>query len=335
MLRPTSVTGKWLQAVDQVHPPVAVARRRGRPQIYPPAVIIRCYLLMLFLPHLRQHARLHAYLCGHPRVCRLVGLTQVPHRTTFVRRFNGLEGELEHRIRHLGAAFISAGLVHVHVLLADGTLHQAAGTVWPSRFWRQHELPPTLRHVDQQAGWGRSPYRGWVWGYRSHVVVGLTAEDQPVPLLMCVAPGHKQDNVLLAQQLPHLPAEATVLVADSGYEDHKLVQQWERCDEYGIQTRWLVVPPKRRRGQPAAWRQQAQVRCEIEEVELPRLRSKRIEPFFGHWKAAFDLQVLPFQGTQARTFLLLAMYGYQLLVWNNLQAGRPTYAYKELLLDAL
>lgn len=335
MLRPTSITGKWLRAVDTVHPPIGAVRRRGRPYVYPTSVIIRCYLLMLFMPGLRRHAKLHAYLCTHPVVCRLIGLSQVPHRTTFVRRFTGLEHELEQRIQQLGLAFIAAGLVSVHVLLADGTLHRAAGAAWPSKYWRRNELPPELRHVDQQAGWGRSPYHGWVWGYRSHVVVGLTADNQPVPLLMCVAPGHVQDNVLLRQQLADVPAAATALVLDSSYEDHKLVQQWEQYDDYGIQTRWLVVQPKRRAGRPAAWRQQAQVRCEIEEVELRRLRSKRIEPFFGHWKAAFDLQAVPFHGPQARCFLLLAMYGYQLLIWRNLHTGCPMFAYQHLLLDTL
>jgi hypothetical protein len=332
MIATSNALRNWLGSVDRVHGCIKSGRRRGRPYSYSTTVIIRCYLLMFLNPRLRQHAALHAFLVQHVIVRRLVGLTVVPHRTTLSRRFKALEQPLKARIWAMGWAFVTSGLVELHVLIADGTLHEAAGPSWAARYQKQGLLPPTLRHIDQAAGWGKSPYRGWVWGYRSHPVVALTADLQPVPLLMDATPADVQDNTILLRQLPWLPDQATALLLDSSYEDHALVQAWQRQDGTGGLARWLLIEPKKRRGQPAAWRQQLEVWRYIAEPDLYQLRGTRIEPFFAHWKAAFDLQRLPLQGQDAIVYLLLAMYAYQLLIWDNCQAGRPIYAYQHLIL---
>jgi hypothetical protein len=323
---------KWLALVDHVGPRVRERRQRGHPYVYPTSTLVRCYLLMLINPRLRQYAALHTFLVRHPLVRWLVGLPAVPHRTTLSRRFQDLEGPLQARIWAMGLAFVLAGLVELHVLLADGTLHQAAGPSWPHNYKDQGVLPKGLHHVDQQAGWGKSSYRGWVWGYRSHVVVALSPTFEPIPLLMAAAPASVQDNVLLKEQLPWLPAESTVLLVDSSYEDETLLRAWLRTDDAGILDRWLVLEPRARAGRPADWRQQQQVWHAVEEHELYTLRGELIEPFFGHWKQAFQLDRLPFQGQAAKVFLLLAMYAYQLLIWDNMRSGRPTFSYQHMML---
>lgn len=332
MIQKATPLRQWLWAVDRVHDRVEAPHARGHPYVYAPTVILRCYLLMLVYPRVRKHAALHRFLCHHRWVRVWVGLSRVPHRTTLSRRFKALEAELRARIRAMGLTFILAGYVQVHVLMADGTLHQAAGPSWPAEYQKRGELPAKLRHVDRHAGWGKSSYHGWVWGYRTHPVVALTPDLEPIPIVADARPAQVQDNTILAEQLSDLPAEATVLLLDSSYEDHALVTAWERQDGAGVLTRWMVIDPKRRPGEPAAWRQHMQVRRFIEEGALYALRSKLIEPFFAHWKQAFELDRLPLQGRDAPVYLLLALYGYQLLIWTNWQAGRPTYAYQPLIL---
>ena len=322
---------KWLGSVDTVHRCVEPPRR-GRPHMYATSVIIRCYFLMLIHPRLRKHAALHTFLSRHALARALVGLEQVPHRTTFSRRFKALEQGLRDRIGAMGLAFILAGYVEVHVLMADGTLHHASGPSWPAQYQKEGRLPEKLRHVDRSAGWGKSPYHGWVWGYSTHPVVALTANFELIPLVAEATPADVQDNTILARQLPLLPDEATALLLDSSYEDQALFTAWQRYDEYGLLSRWLVVDPKARPGQPAPWRQQLQVWRTLEEADLYRLCGKLMEPFFAHWKEAFDLDVVPLQGQDAPVFLLLALYAYQLLIWDNLHTQRPTYAYKHLIL---
>lgn len=322
---------KWLGAVDTVHGRIRQQRRRGHPYVYTTTVIIRCYLLMLLYPRVRKHAALHTFLCRHCQARMLVGLDTVPHRTTLSRRFKALEGALRARIWAMGLAFVLHGCVELHILLADGTLHQATGPSWPAKYQKQGVLPQTLRHVDRSAGWGKSPYHGWVWGYRTQPVVALTPNLEPIPLLADAQPGHVQENTILARQLPWLPPDATVLLLDSSYEDEALVTAWQQ-DDAGVLMRWLVVDPKKRRGRPAPWRQQLQIYRLLEEADLYSLRGKLIEPFFAHWKEAFELDVVPLQGKDACAYLLLALYGYQLLIWDNLQTGRPTYAYQHLVL---
>jgi hypothetical protein len=322
---------KWLKLVDQVHGRVKSPKRAGRPYCYSDSVLIRCYLLTLVLPPLRQHADLHRFLSAHRLVRWLVGLPVLPHRTTFSRRMKALEAPLKARIWALGLAFIFSGQVQLHILLADGTLHQADGPSWPAKYKKEGMLPKKLRHVDTQAGWGFSPYHGWVWGYRTHPVVALTSDLEPIPVLAEVVAADVQDNTILARQLPWLPPEATVLLLDSSYEDQALVEAWTCTDDEGLLTRWLVIDPKKRRGQPSPWRQQLQVWRHVQEPDLYALRGQLIEPFFAHWKAAFQLDRLTFRGQDARVFLLLALYGYQLLIWLNRATGRPTFAYQHLL----
>ncbi len=326
--------GKWLNSVDTVHGRVRERRGRGRPYVYPTSVLLRCYLLMLIYPPVRSYSALHRFLQAHRFICQLVGLPQVPHRTTFSRRLKAMEDALRARVWAMGLAFILYGYVELHVLIADGTLHKAAGPSWPAKYQKEGIMPVKLRHVDREAGWGKSPYHGWVWGYRTHLVVALTPKGEPIPILGQATTGEVQDNVILREQLPWLPEDATVLLLDSSYEDEALVQAWERRDEQGLWTRWVVLDPKARRGQARAWRQRMQVWRELEEKDLYSLRSKLIEPFFGRWKDALDLAQLPLQGKAARAYQLLALYGYQLLIWNNLRDGRPTYAYQHLILGS-
>jgi hypothetical protein len=325
---------RWLQSSDEAHARIRIKDppRSGRPYVYPTSVLIRCYLLMLLVPRLRHHATLQRFLAGHRRVGRLLGLNQVPHRTTFSRRFKGLALPLRRRIWAMGLGFVQAGVVELHILLADGTLHRAAGPEWPHTYQKRGEIPGRLRGLDTLAGWGHSPYRKWVWGYRTHPVVALTAGLLPVPILADARPANAQDNTILEAQLPWLPEEATVLVLDSSYEDHTLLDLWQQRGADGILDRWMIVDPRHRTGQPADWRQQMQVWRQIEEVELYQLRGQLIEPFFGHWKAAFQLEQLPVRGRDAPVYLLLALYAYQLLIWMNWNEGRHLYAYQHLIL---
>lgn len=322
----------WLESVDSVHARLRRTKTSpGRPYVYPTSVLLRCYLLMLIYPPVRGYAPLHTFLTRHRCVCRLVGLREVPHRTTLMRRFKVLAPDLKARIWAMGWAFILAGYVQVHVLMADGTLHRALGPEWPAKLKKHDIVPPKLRHLDHYAEWGISPYHGWVYGYRSHVVVGLTPDAQVLPLLAAAAPANVQDNTLLKQQMPWLPQESTAILLDSNYEDHALIDAWEQTDEAGVLLRWLLIQPKERSGRPADWRQALQVRFVVQDNDLAHLRGSRMEPFFAHWKDAFQLRQVPFQGLAAEIFLLLALYAYQLLLWGNLQARRPLYAFQHLI----
>ena len=334
MITPNETQKQWLLSSESAHYRIKLKerQRRGRPYVYPSSVLIRCYLLMLLYPRLRSHASLHRYLSEHTIICRMLGLTHLPHRTTFSRRFKTLGAALRGRIWAMGQTFIMSGVVELHVLMADGTLHRAAGPEWPHTYQERGEVPGTLRGLDRLAGWGHSPYHKWVYGYRTHPVVALTANLQPIPILADAHPADVQENNILAEQLPWLPNESTVLVLDSNYEDHKLVEAWQRRASDGILERWMVFEPKKRKGKPADWRQQAQVWRLIEEEALYKLRGQRIEPFFGHWKQAFDLDRLPLKGYDAPVYLLLAMYAFQLLIWMNWNANKPLYAFQYLIL---
>jgi hypothetical protein len=59
---------QWLGLVDHVGPQLKAAKRRGRPYLYTPTVLLRCYLLMLVYPPVRSWSALHAFLDAHARM---------------------------------------------------------------------------------------------------------------------------------------------------------------------------------------------------------------------------------------------------------------------------
>ena len=126
--------------------------------------------------------------------------------------------------------------------------------------------------IDTEAGWTKSDWHGWVYGWKLHLVT--TVADVWIPLAAEVTPANAADNETAPRLLPELPPAVGFLLGDTHYNDPDLR---ERCAAAG---RELVAT--RRGAYP-----HTDGGVEVRRI-FHRLRSRAIENFNGQLKAIFD-----------------------------------------------
>ena len=108
-------------------------KRRGRPYVYSPTVILRCFVVRIWL-RLDSNRSLHDYLAmDYPynrRVLRVCGLTSLPDRRTFDRRLSTISVDIKERISSMGNLFVKERLVDPYIVAIDSTLLKAKGHLW-------------------------------------------------------------------------------------------------------------------------------------------------------------------------------------------------------------
>jgi hypothetical protein len=88
-------------------------KKRGRPYLYSPTVILRCFVVRIWL-RLDSNRSLHGYLAmDYPynrMVLRVCGLTSLPDRRTFDRRISTISPDIKERITTMMSLFIKEEL---------------------------------------------------------------------------------------------------------------------------------------------------------------------------------------------------------------------------------
>ena len=107
--------------------------RRGRPYVYSPTVIVRCFIVRIWF-RLDSNNALHAFLdmdCHYNRKLSLAcGLSSIPCRRTFDRRLKTISTDIKGRISTMGYLFVIKELVDLSITSIDSTLLKAKGCVW-------------------------------------------------------------------------------------------------------------------------------------------------------------------------------------------------------------
>ena len=101
------------------------------------------------------------------------GLDRIPDRRTFDRRLknvstDGSDEDLRPRIGAMGRLFVAEELVDPYIASVDDTLLKAKGHVWHRSSMEKDVVP--YSGIDTDARWGRSRTKGWVFGYKLHLV---------------------------------------------------------------------------------------------------------------------------------------------------------------------
>ena len=117
--------------------PSMLPRKRGRPYVYSPTIILRCFVVRLWF-RLDSNNALHIFLnmdCQYNRKLAVAcGLVSIPSRRTFDRRLKTISTDIKQRISTMGYLFVAEGMVMVdddHSIAAvDSTLMKAKGSVW-------------------------------------------------------------------------------------------------------------------------------------------------------------------------------------------------------------
>ena len=213
----------------------------------------------------------------------------------------------------MGCLFVSEGMVKPYVIAIDSTLVKAnKGRVWHKSSMEQGIVP--CSGVDTDARWGFSHTKGWVFGYKLHMV--CSTGPIAVPLSAEVTTANIKDNQAYGILTSSLPVETTrkahFMAADPGYDDQNL---YELSRSLGFH---LVCPVRRHKSTP---QERLEMAGFYESTLGQVVYSKRgisIEPLIEHIKSIFRMNSLPVRGyDKASGIILLSVLLHQMLVYYN------------------
>jgi hypothetical protein len=288
---------------------------RGRPYVYEERVILKGMVVML----VRQLPSVHSLLavlaepsaplqqvCAHLRD----SAGRLPSRRTWERRLAALVTRLPLLVPTLGAFLL--GLLQPwprggQAVAIDATPLHARGGVWHRKHREAVAVPHTS--IDTEAGWTKSGWHGWVYGWLLHVVVTVS-DTVWLPLAAEATPANVADNVQAPALLAGLPPQARVVLGDVHYNDPALHALCAAQDRVLITTRRGHYP-------------HTDPGVEVRRL-FHQLRSHSIENFNAQFKAMFGcLGSVPTRGARAtRRFRLGAIVLYQLIFWHHHLVGR-------------
>lgn len=309
----------WVEAGEAV-------RGRGAPKLYSEKVMFKLYVVSL-VKRLWKRRGLWRYLAANPTVASACGLPQVPDRRTLDRRLEEIAPQAEAQIRGLGLTLILEGVTDPSTAAADGSAFATPGPVWHKKDKEAGVVPDGLRGLDKEADWIQSSYHGWVYGYKAHVSISVSPATVRVVLDATVT-GSACESHVLQTRLDHLPPTLDTLLLDAGYDDGTLI---EAAAERGIS---ILAPLAKPIGESTSQdrRDRAAYLASPPGKARYAQRGTSIEPFFGTIKDFFCLDPLPLQGKRhASTFILLALYAWNLIVLFNFLNDHPLGAVKSLL----
>ena len=119
------------------------------------------------------------------KVVKACGLSvsYIPSRRTFDRRLKSMSVDIKERIATMGRLFVSEGLVKPYVIAIDSTLLKAyKGHVWHVSSMKEGIMPRS--GIDTDAKWGFSNTRGWICGYKLHMVSSTDSSATQYLLLL-------------------------------------------------------------------------------------------------------------------------------------------------------
>ncbi len=107
-------------------PATSPRRKRGRPYVYSPTVILRCFIVRIWF-RIDSNNALHIFLnmdCQYnSKLAVTCGLIKIPSRRTFDRRLKTISTDVKERISTMGYLFVAIeGLVDLSITATDSTL---------------------------------------------------------------------------------------------------------------------------------------------------------------------------------------------------------------------
>ena len=142
-----------------------------------------------------------------------------PNRRTFDRRLKVMSTDLKERIAKMGNVFVSEGLVKPYVVATDTPLLKSKGKVWHKSSMKEGIVP--CSGIDTYARWGRSRTKGWLFGYKLHMICSTDPTSRVVPLSADVTTANISDKPaypeLVSSLLPETLKKIHYVVADPGY----------------------------------------------------------------------------------------------------------------------
>jgi hypothetical protein len=292
-------------------------RKLGRPYVYSPIVILRCFIVRIWF-RIDSNNALHTFLimdCQYSsKLAIACGLVSIPCRRTFDRRLKTISTDIKQRISRMGYLFVATdGLADPSITSIDSTLLKAKGSVWHKSSMKKGLV--LCPGVDTDARWGYSHTRGWIFGYKLHLT--CTTGELVVPLTADITTANVPDNKMYVPltssssvfSLPYV----LYMIADPGYDAKNLYKYSKKV--LGID---LICPVKR---YESTSKKKLELVCFYQSALGQAIYSQRrisIEPLIEHIKSIFRIDPLPVRGFhKVSAIILLSVLLYQLMVYYN------------------
>lgn len=214
----------------------------------------------------------------------------------------------------MGNLFALEEIIKPYILAVDSTLINAHGKVWHNSSMKKGIVPRP--GIDTDARWGFSHTKGWIFGYKLHMVSSTDSTSVVVPLMADVTAANVPDNQVYPALVSSLPSETVkkvhYMVADPGYDDHYL---YELSTDLEFQ---LVCPIRRYKNTPVERLQLIDFYQSAIGQVIYSKRSTSIEPLIEHIKSIFRIDPLSIRGYEKVCgIVLLSVLLYQILVYYN------------------
>ncbi len=165
-------------------------------------------------------------------------------RRTFDRRLVTISRNIKNRITTMGELFVREKIVDPYIVSADDTLVKAKGYVWHKSSMANGVV--SRSGIDTDAMWGFSDTKGWIFGYKLHLVASTGS------IIVHLGANFTTANISDNQMYSILTTSLSVTIikrtsfmsADPGYDDHKL---YDLSSSMGFQ---LVCPVQRYKNIP-------------------------------------------------------------------------------------
>jgi hypothetical protein len=178
MIYQDSVLVQLIVLIERIpSPPPPPRRRRGRPIFYSEKLFMKALVIMI-LRRLHRVGELLAVLEEPTPEMKMVRQLlceegRFPTRRTFQRRLKALPERLPEQIGCLGRHLVevlkpweSRG----RAVALDSTTLQAKGGVWHKKDREEAGIVPHSS-IDTEAGWTKSGWHGWVYGWKLHLAI--------------------------------------------------------------------------------------------------------------------------------------------------------------------
>jgi Transposase DDE domain len=204
-------------------------------------------------------------------------------------------------------ALLRPWATHGRAAAFDSTPLATGGGVWHKKHREQGIVPHTS--IDTEAGWSKSGWHGWWYGWKLHLAVTVGAVWIPLAAELTVA--NRGDNEVAPVLLAQLPGEVRYVLGDTHDNAPELRQQCHRRGCKLVATRRGPYP-------------HGDEGVEVRKV-FHKLRSQAIEPFNGLYKNVFEWRVkMPVKGLRRSQLLALgAVVVYQLVLLYQHEQNLP------------
>ena len=304
MIYQESVLVQLIRLVDQIPTPQPPPRRpRGRPIFYSEKLFMKALVIMI-LRRLHKVGELLAVLEEESAQMREVRQLlfeggRFPSRRTFQRRLKTLPNSLPDQIGCLGRYLVevlkpweSRG----RAVAIDSTTLQAKGGVWHKKDKEAGVVAHTS--IDTEAGWTKSGWHGWVYGWKLHLAI--TVGGMWIPLSARLTPADVADNQIAPSLIEELPEEARFVLGDTHYNAENVRDKCEGTERFLVTSKRGAYP-------------HTDSGVEVRRI-FHKLRSLANENFNEHFKAIFEVHgQVPTKGrVNTARFAVGAVLVYQL-----------------------